>query len=94
MRVTIRRHGGFAGASETVAVKDSAQLASPDSAALRTTLVRIRKLAREHRAVGADLVNYELLIDDSGSQAVVSFADDGSEEAQQLVQLVNTLSTR
>ena len=92
MKLTIVRHEGYAGTSETLAVKDSAVLAPAASVALRATVDRIKSLSQEHRPVGADFVRYELQIEESGSQATVAFKDDGSEIARQLVELVNTIS--
>ena len=92
MKLTILRHGGYAGTSETLAVKDSAGLAPAASVALRATVDRIKSLSQEHRPVGADFVRYELRIEEPGSQATISFADDGSDKARQLVELVNTIS--
>jgi hypothetical protein len=92
MKLTIQRHGGFAGTSETLAVKDSTGLAPDASVAFRAMVDRIRSLSQEHHPVGADFVRYELRIDEPGAQATVSFADDGSDKARQLVELVNTIS--
>jgi hypothetical protein len=92
MRVTIRRKGGYSGESETLTVKDSTRLTSAEASTLHTTLDKLKSLADEHRPVGADFIKYELLIEDAGSKETVTFADDGSDKAQQLVQLVNTIS--
>jgi hypothetical protein len=92
MRVTIRRKGGYGGESETLSIKDSTRLTPAEAATLQATLEKLKSLVREHRPVGADFVKYELLIEDSGSKETVEFADDESDKAQQLVQLVNTIS--
>lgn len=92
MKITIHRRGGFAGTSETVAVKDSTTLAT-GAAALRAKVERIKQLSQEYHPEGADFLHYELLIEEPGSQAIISFADDGSDKARQLVALVNAIAT-
>ena len=90
MKITIQRHGGYAGTSELVATKDAA---TPESAAAcRATVGQIKNLSRGHCPVGADFIRYELVIEDSGSRETISFADDGSDQARQLADLVSSLA--
>jgi hypothetical protein len=87
MEVTLRQHGGFAGTSSVVTKKVGAE-----SAQLRPLLDQIKDLAEKHNPVGADFIRYELSVKDSGTQTVISFADDGSDTARQLMELANKIS--
>ena len=92
MKITINRRGGFAGTSETLAVKDSNAVV-PTTTPLPAMVERIKRLSREYHPEGADFVHYDLQIEDSGSHATISFTDDGSEKAQELVKLVDAISS-
>ena len=90
MEVSLSQHGGFAGTSEIIAKKNLAA----DGARLRPLLNQIKALAQKHQPVGADLVRYELSVKDSGSETVVSFADDGSDTARELMELADKIAGR
>ncbi len=75
-----------------VAVMDTALPAS-EAVALRTKVERIKRLSqRAQPSEGADFVQYELLIEDPGAMARIAFADDGSDKARELVDLVDAIS--
>jgi hypothetical protein len=88
MEVTLRQKGGFAGTSAIIAK------ATAEPARVRPLLERMKELAEKHNPVGADLVRYELSIKDSGSEMLVSFADDDSDTARQLMDLANKIAAR
>jgi hypothetical protein len=91
MKITIHRYGGFAGTSEVLAILNVATLGAESQTATRASLERLQALAREHRPIGTDFMRYELLLEDSKGQQTISFADDGSQTAQKLVELVTQL---
>jgi hypothetical protein len=91
MRVVVKRTGGYAG-DQKVASVDTESL---DSA--RTN--QVEQLVQEadsasHRAepVGADLMRYEITIEEGGRTRVVSFTDDGTVELEPLMRLIDDLA--
>ncbi len=97
MKISVKRTGGFAGASEDVAATDTAEL---DSAAARRLEQMVQGMrffdlpARVGTSVGGDLFHYEVTVTDRDRQHTVSFAED--DEAADTVgvrQLVATLRT-
>ena len=88
MRITIHRRGGYAGTEEVLAVLDAAErTAAPD------LLRQLGALLPRERPAGADFQRYEILVEDAAAAAPrsLAFADDGSDPAQKLVELVNRL---
>jgi hypothetical protein len=90
MEVTLSQQGGFAGTSETITKKNR----TAEEAQLRPLLNQIKELAQKHQPVGADFVRYELSVKDAGSETIVSFADDGSDGARELMELANIIAGR
>lgn len=92
MKITIRQSGGFAGGpvGEPI-VREASSLSPEKQAALRAALDRLTQLARNHHPVGSDFIQWEVLVEDGANRRTVSFADDGSDQAQQLTKAVQSI---
>ncbi len=93
MKITVRRYGGLAGISEIVAVKDTGVHAIT-AGTLIQNVDRLRRLSENQHPEGADFIHYEVLIEERGTQELIKFADDGSEKARGLLEVVNTIAPR
>jgi hypothetical protein len=92
MTISINQSGGFAGISQPVATIDTNQLD-------RTTARQLEQLIQETdffrlpekvtQQVGADMLVYEITVEDANRRHTVTFDDDGSPQTSQLRQLVN-----
>jgi hypothetical protein len=91
MKLTVHCYGGYAGTNEVLVVLDSKSLSAENEAALRSVLERMQRLLPANQAAGADFVHYEILIEEPGAQQILLFADDGSDKARQLVELMNQI---
>jgi hypothetical protein len=91
MKITIQRHGGFAGTNEVLDILDTKSLSAEREAAVRGVLGRMQRLEPSTRAVGADFIHHEILIEEGGAQQTLSFVDDGSDKAHELLELLNTI---
>ena len=91
MQITIHRYGGFAGTQEVNTV-ETGDLSAAQQKSIGEALDRLRKLSKEHNPVGADYIRYEIVVADPKGQQIISFSDDGSEKAQELIKLVTAIS--
>ena len=91
MKITIHRSGGLAGAVGKPASLETAALGAEQQAAALSALDRLTQLVRDHHPVGADFIRYEILIEEAGRRRTLSFADDGSENAAQLVKAAQSI---
>lgn len=92
MKITIHRYGGIAGTNEILGIIEVETLSAEKQKTVREALDRLKQQSRDHRPEGADFIKYELLVEDAARQHTVSFSDDGSEKAQQLVKLVTEIA--
>jgi hypothetical protein len=91
VRIVIKRSGGYGGAQHTANV-DTSRL---DPARAR----QIEQLAdqasagatRRTQPVGADLLRYDITIQDRGKTRSLSFVDDGSPDAGPMKRLVEEI---
>jgi hypothetical protein len=89
MRVTITQRGGFAGTDVELARVDTANLGAAERTALEAEIRSV--LASPGAAdtqVGADLMTYELTVEDGGTRQVKTWVEDGTAAAAPIRQLV------
>ena len=88
MRITVTRTGGYAG-TERVADVDTAHL---DPARARAIEQMARDAAgdagRTEEVIGADLMRYEIIIQDNGSSRRLSWTDDGNPQGGPVKRLI------
>lgn len=95
MRIVVKRTGGYAGI-ESVADVDTSRL-DPARAQQLEQLVRdaAAEAARGEEVVGADLMRYEITVQQEGSTRRLSWIDDGRPEpgpVKRLIEEVGALS--
>jgi hypothetical protein len=95
LRISIKRTGGFAGLSETIAEKDTAAI--PSAVAERLAgLVAASDFFALPAALpgkaGADMHRYEITVEDGARRHTVAFVDDESPAIGPLKRLVEAAS--
>jgi len=93
MGIVVRRTGGYAG-TESVARVDTSRL---DAAERRRIEQLVRDaaaaLARAQEPIGADLMKYEITVQENGSTRTLAWTDDGSPgPVKQLIEEVQKLT--
>ena len=95
MRIRIRQLGGFAGDALELARVDTATVPVEVAAALHEAVDEARFFALPAAvpsdAVGADLLVYEITVEDGDRQHSVSFVEDGSDATSPLRRLKTQL---
>lgn len=91
MKITIRRCGGFAGQSDPPVVVNTVGMTSARRAIVQAAVDVLRRAAAPGPSIGADLVHYEVLVEEPGGLNTSSFLDDGSEHARRLLAAVSTI---
>ena len=89
MRVTVTQRGGFAGADVELARVDTATLGAAERAALEAEIrAALESPGAADTQVGADLMTYELTVDDGGKRRTRTWVEDGTDAAAPIRQLV------
>jgi len=94
MNISIKRSGGFAGVTEDLGTTNTAQL---DAALAQQVEQIVQNLdffnlpAIISSGIGADLMRYEVTVEEGNRQHTVIFEDDGDPETASLRQLVESL---
>ena len=93
MKVTVKRSGGYAGISDSFNV-DTEKI---DGAARQQIEQMVQSIGffsfpADAAGVGADLMRYEITVDDGHRQHTLAFSDDGSPQTEPLKRLVEKLS--
>jgi hypothetical protein len=93
MKVTVNRSGGYAGISDSFSV-DTDKIAGAAGQQIEQMIRSIGFFSFPAGAagVGADLMHYEITVDDGQSQHTIAFSDDGSPQIEPLKRLVEKLS--
>lgn len=91
MKITIRRSGGFAGGTETLASLELASLPGPAGAAIREALAALKSQAADFHPVGADFLKYEVTVENDAANQSMTIADDGSEKARSLIAIIDKI---
>lgn len=93
MRITITQRGGLAGDEITLAQVDTATLnpAARKQIEEQVAASMARSRPPADRAIGADLLEYTLTVDDGGDQEKTTWVDDGGAGAQPIKDLITRL---
>jgi hypothetical protein len=92
MIISINQSGGYAGVNQNLATIDTTRL---NAATARQIEQLVQQLTFFHlpekvtEQVGADMLRYEITVEDINRRHTVIFDDDGSPQTAQLRQLVN-----
>jgi hypothetical protein len=93
VRVTVRQRGGFAGTDIELAQVDTATLDAATRTALETEIRSVLSApAAPDAQVGADLMQYELTVDDGGKRQVRTWIEDGTDAAAPIRELVSRIT--
>jgi hypothetical protein len=96
LRISVKRTGGYAGLSETIAEIDTAAV----GAAAATRIAGLVEASRfftlpatlPNQALGADMFRYEITVEDGPRRHTVAFIDDESPAVAPLKRLVESLT--
>ena len=95
MTITMRQSGGFAGATIELAAVDVDRLDPPRAAVLKSAVEAAGffrlPASLTSTAIGADVLTYEITIDDGGRRHTVKFVDDESAATAPLRRLRDVL---
>jgi hypothetical protein len=89
VRIVIKRTGGYGGAGHTATV-DTLRL-DPGRARQIEQLADQASAAQRTEPIGADLLRYDIKIQDGGKTRTLSFIDDGSPDAGPMKRLVEEI---
>lgn len=93
MKVSVKRTGGYAGVSDSFDV-DTAQIDGAVGQQIEQMIQSIGffSFPADATGVGADMMRYEITVDDGQRQHTIAFSDDGSPQIQPLKWLVEKLA--
>lgn len=93
MKISIRQSGGFAGAIETLGPIETADLPSGMAREIESEIRQLGFLSQpsQDESVGADLMRYEVTVQDGNHERTLRVVDDGSEHAEGLRDLIQKL---
>lgn len=96
MLITVKRTGGFAGLSEEVARVDTARLSQHAAQQVQQAVQRLGffelPTAVAPEALGADLLQYQISIEDGGREHRVSFYQDEAPGTEPLLKFIDLLA--
>ena len=92
MHVTITQRGGFIGSAVTLVQLDTARLdADARQEVERQIAASVALKAPRDQPIGADLLEYKLVVDDQGRHDAITWVDDGGPSAAPIRDLVARL---
>ena len=92
MHVTITQRGGFIGSAVTLVQLDTARLdADARQEVERQIAASVAPTAPRDQPIGADLLEYRLVVDDNGRHDAITWVDDGGPSAAPIRDLVSRL---
>ena len=92
MRVTITQRGGFIGGEVTLVQLDTGRLDADARHEVEQHIAASRALdAPRDQPIGADLLEYTLVVDDQGRHDAITWVDDGGPSAAPIRDLVARL---
>jgi len=96
MKVIIQRSGGYAGVVETLCDVDTANLDAASAAAAEQLTLRaeaVAKTAAAAQPIGADLLRYEVTLEDENGRRKWAVVDDNSTRVEPIRRLLDHLSS-
>jgi hypothetical protein len=94
MKVVVKRSGGYAGITETLADVDTANLDSASATKVEQLIRDAETAAKtigQAQPIGADLRKYEVTLDDGGHQRTWIIVEDGSAQVEPVRRLLESL---
>ena len=92
MQITVTQRGGFIGGDVTLVRLDTGRLGNETRRGLEQQIdATLMSSATDDRPVGADLLEYRLIVEDQGRRRARTWTDDGGAAAAPIRDLVATL---
>jgi hypothetical protein len=97
MKISLKQSGGFAGIEIPLASVDTTRLAPEQASQLETQLNNTAffnlpaNVVGSEPAIGADMLQYEITVDEGNQKHTVRFRDDNSPNTAPLRKLVTSL---
>ncbi len=92
MRVTIKQRGGFVGGEVVLAQVDTATLDAATRRSIEQQVQATVSSAGQEAAIGADLMTYELEVEDGSTRSGGSWIEDGGTAAQPVKTLLDRIA--